>query len=155
MSTIAERLRALNISLPEVSAPAANYVPYVISGQWLVVSGQLPFLPDGIPCTGKLGETIGIEEGRAIARNCGINLLACVQSALGGDWNRLARCVRIGVFVSSSAGFTDQPLVANGVSDLMVEVLGEAGRHARAAVGVSELPRGVAVEAEGIFELRA
>ena len=146
------RLREQGLSLPDAPAPAANYVPYVISGKLLHVSGQISQGPGGL-ITGRLGETMDIAAGAAAAQTCALGLLAQVRAACGGDWARLSRVVKLTGFVNSAPDFTDQPKVVNGASDLMVAVLGDAGRHARSAVGVAALPLGVAVEIEGIFEL--
>ncbi|NHF74679.1 RidA family protein [Paracoccus xiamenensis] len=145
------RLSALNITLPDAPAPAANYVPYVRSGNLLYVSGQISAGPDG-PIKGRLGDDLDVAAGAAAARNCGLALLAQARAALG-SLDQVVRVVKLGAFVCSSNDFTDQPEVVNGCSDLMVEVFGEAGRHARAAVSVNALPRGVAVEIEAIFEV--
>ncbi len=147
--TIDDKLRAAGIELPSAAPPAANYVPTVIAGGLLHISGQIPFR-DGVLVKGRLGEDMGVEEGKATARLCGIGLLAQMKAALG-DLGRVTRVVKLGVFVSSTPGFTDHPEVANGASDLMVEIFGEAGRHARSAVGVAALPRGVAVEVDAII----
>ncbi len=146
------RLRGQGLSLPDAPAPAANYVPYVISGKLLHVSGQISQGSGGL-ITGRLGETMDIAAGAAAAQTCALGLLAQVRAACGGDWARLSRVVKLTGFVNSAPDFTDQPKVVNGASDLMVAVLGDAGRHARSAVGVAALPLGVAVEIEGIFEL--
>jgi enamine deaminase RidA (YjgF/YER057c/UK114 family) len=150
---IAKKLAAINLVLPEPVAPAANYVPYVVSGNLVVISGQLPMKDGKLQFTGKLGKDISIEQGQEAAKICGINLLAQLRSACGGNLDKVKRCVRLGVFVNSADDFTDQPKVANGVSDLMVAVLGDAGKHARAAVGTNTLPFGVAVEVDAIFEI--
>lgn len=149
--TIDDKLRAAGIALPSAAPPAANYVPTVIAGGLLHISGQIPFR-DGVLVKGRLGEDMGVEEGKATARLCGIGLLAQMKAALG-DLGRVTRVVKLGVFVSSTPGFTDHPEVANGASDLMVEIFGEAGRHARSAVGVAALPRGVAVEVDAIVAI--
>ena len=146
------RLAELGLTLPDAPAPAANYVPFVVSGNTAYVSGQISMSPEGL-ITGRLGETMSTEEGALAARSCALSLLAQARAACGGDWSRLKRVVKLTGFVNSAPGFTDQPKVINGCSDLMVEVLGDAGRHARSAVGVAALPLGVAVEIEGIFEL--
>ena len=146
------RLAELGLTLPDAPAPAANYVPFVVSGNIAYVSGQISMGPEGL-ITGRLGETMSTEEGALAARSCALSLLAQARAACGGDWSRLKRVVKLTGFVNSAPGFTDQPKVINGCSDLMVEVLGDAGRHARSAVGVAALPLGVAVEIEGIFEL--
>ena len=147
--TIEERLRRAGIELPQAAAPAANYVPYVAENGLLHVAGQIPFKPDGSLVKGRLGENMGIEDGQAAARLCAINVLAQVKAGLG-TLDRVTRIVKLGVFISSTPDFTDQPKVANGASDLMVEVFGDIGRHARSAVGVAVLPLGVAVEVDAI-----
>ncbi|PYE83710.1 RidA family protein [Pseudoroseicyclus aestuarii] len=147
------KLAELGLSLPETTAPAANYVPHVKAGDTLYVSGQISAGPEGL-VTGVLGDDLDVEGGAAAARLCGLSLLAQVKSALGGDWSRLEQVVKLTIFVASAPGFTDQPKVGNGCSDLLVEVLGDAGRHARSAVGVAALPLGVAVEVEGIFRVK-
>lgn len=154
MSTIEKALESMNITLPVVAAPAANYIPASLSGNLLVVSGQLPML-DGKPqYIGKLGREVSLEDGQACAKLCALNVLAHVKNALGGDLGRIVKLVRLGVFVNATEEYTDHPKVANGASDLMVALLGEAGKHARAAVGVSGLPFGVAVEVEATFEVK-
>lgn len=147
------RLAELGIVLPQPAAPAANYVPWVISGAQVFIAGQVTLGASGIEFVGKLGREFSVEEGQAAARLCAINLLAQVRAACGGDLDRVKRCVRLGVFINCTDDFTDQPKVANGASDLMVAVLGDAGRHARAAVGSNALPLGVAVEVDGVFEI--
>jgi enamine deaminase RidA (YjgF/YER057c/UK114 family) len=132
-------------------APVANYVPYVVSGNMLFVSGQVSAGPDGL-MQGRLGEDLSLEEGKAAARLCAINLIAQCKAAVG-DLSRIARVVKLGGFVNAHADFTDLPEVINGCSDLMVDVFGENGRHARAAVASPVLPRGVAVEVDGVFEI--
>jgi enamine deaminase RidA (YjgF/YER057c/UK114 family) len=129
-------------------------VPTVRSGDLLFVSGQVCQWNGERRFIGKLGAEISLEQGQEAARLCGLNLLAQAKSALGGDLDRILRCVRLGAFVNCTADFTQQPQVANGASNLMVEVLGDAGRHARAAVGVNALPGGVAVEVDAVFEVR-
>ncbi len=150
-SKIVARLDALGIRLPEAPMPAANYVPYVQTGRQLFVSGQIAAGPEGM-IKGKLGADMGIEDGAAAARRCGLALMAQAQAALG-DLDRVTRVVKLVGFVNSTADFTDQPKVINGCSDLMVEVFGEAGRHARSAVSAASLPFGVAVEIEAVFEV--
>ena len=148
------RLAELGIVLPEPARSVANYVPYVVAGDLLLISGQLPFA-DGRVITGRLGEDMALEEGIAAARACGIGILAQIRAAVDGDWTRVRRILRLGGFVNSADGFTDQPKVINGASDLMVAVFGEAGRHARAAVGVNTLPLGAAVEVEATVLVRS
>jgi enamine deaminase RidA (YjgF/YER057c/UK114 family) len=150
---IEARLKALGVELPEAPAPAANYVPFVLAGNLLHVSGQISLGPKG-PIKGKLGADMDVAQGADCARRCAMGLLAQVRAACGGDFSRLVRAVKLTGFVNSTADFTDQPKVINGASDFLVEVLGEAGRHARSAVSAAALPLGVAVEIEGIFELR-
>lgn len=147
------QLKNLKIELPNAASPLANYVPAVRSGNLLFVSGQVCQWNGERRYVGKLGAEISLEDGRAAARLCGLNLLAQAKRALEGDLDRVRRVVRLGGFVNAVAGFTEQPQVVNGASDLMVEVFGEAGRHARAAVGVGSLPGGVAVEVEAVFEV--
>lgn len=148
------RLAEMGLSLPDAPAPAANYVPWVISGGVLYVSGQISQGAGGL-IKGRLGEDMAVEAGAEAARACALALLAQAGAALGGDFSRLRRVVKLTGFVNSTPDFTDQPKVVNGASDLMVAALGEAGRHARSAVGVAALPLGVAVEIEGIFEINA
>ena len=147
------KLAEMGITLPDAPAPAANYVPYVKSGDLVFVSGQVSMDASGL-ITGKLGDTMSVEQGQAAARACALNLLAQIRAACGGDLDRLVRVVKLGGFVNSTQDFTDHPKVINGASDFMVEVLGDAGRHSRAAVGSSSLPLGVAVEIEGVFQVR-
>jgi len=146
------RLAELGLTLPDAPAPAANYVPAVKSGSMLYVSGQISSGPDGL-ITGKLGAGLSTEDGAAAAKRCALALIAQARAACGGDLDRIARVVKLVGFVNSTPEFTDQPKVINGASDLMVEVFGEAGRHARSAVSAASLPFGVAVEVEAIFEL--
>lgn len=150
---IEARLKELGVELPDAPAPAANYVPYVLVGNLLHVSGQISQGPDGL-IKGKLGADMDVAKGAAAARRCAMSLLAQVHAAAGGDFSRLVRAVKLTGFVNSTADFADQPKVINGASDFLVEVLGDAGRHARSAVSAAALPLGVAVEIEGIFELR-
>jgi enamine deaminase RidA (YjgF/YER057c/UK114 family) len=150
---IESRLTELGIELPAAAAPAANYVPYVRSGTQLFISGQLPMQDGKVAVTGKLGAEVDLDTGQQAARLCAINILAQLRNALDGDFSRVVRCVRLGGFVACVPAFTDQPKVINGASDLMVGVLGEAGRHARAAVGAPALPLDAAVEIDAIFEV--
>tara|TARA_R110000850_G_scaffold22381_5_gene66108 strand:- start:1130 stop:1588 length:459 start_codon:yes stop_codon:yes gene_type:complete len=151
MGKIDAKLVELGITLPEAPAPAANYVPYVISGKLLFISGQVSRNDAGF-ITGKLGADCTLEEGYAAARSCGLALIAQAKAACGGNLDRVARVVKLGGFVNCTPDFTAQPSVINGASDLMAEVFGDAGRHARAAVG-AVLPLGVAVEIDAVFEL--
>lgn len=154
-NNLAEKLNELGLTLPEVSLPAANYLPCNIAGNILHVSGQLPVLDGKMQYVGKVGRDFSIEQGQDCARICGVNILAHVRNSLGGDFSRVKRLVRLGVFVNAPDDFTDHPQVANGVSDLMVNLFGDNGKHARFAVGVSGLPFGVAVEVDATFELHA
>jgi enamine deaminase RidA (YjgF/YER057c/UK114 family) len=149
--TIADRLAELAIALPAPAAPVAAYVPAVEAAGLLHVSGQVPFT-DGALMTGRLGEDRELDYGVQAARACGLMLLAQAQAALG-SLDRVARVVRLGAFVCSAPGFTDQPKVANGASELMVEIFGDNGRHARSAVGVPVLPLGAVVEIDAIFAI--
>jgi enamine deaminase RidA (YjgF/YER057c/UK114 family) len=150
---VEKRLADLNIVLPEPTAPVANYVPFVRSGQVLIVSGQLCIDADGkLVAKGRLGAEVSIEAGQRAARLCAINLLAHVKAGLG-DLDKVVRVIRLGGFINSAAGFVDGPKVMNGASDLMVEVFADRGRHARSTVGVSALPLDAAVEVEGYFEV--
>ena len=148
------RLAELKIALPQAAAPVANYVPAVRSGDLLFIAGQICQWNGERRFMGKLGGDVSLEQGQEAARLCALNILAQAKAALGGDLDRILRCVRLGAFVNCTADFTQQPQVANGASNLMVELLGDAGRHARAAVGVNALPGGVAVEVDAIFEVR-
>ena len=153
MADIDAKLAELGIVLPVAPAPAANYVPFVKVGNLVHVSGQISRNDAGL-LVGKLGLDLDVVAGAAAARTCAIALLAQAKAACGGDWSHLVRLVKLVGFVNSTADFTDQPRVINGASDLMVAVLGEAGRHARSAVSAVSLPLGVAVEIEAIFEVR-
>lgn len=147
------RLKELGITVPEGVAPAGNYVPAVRSGNLVFVAGQIP-LEGGKPqFIGKLGREFQVEDGQKAARLCAINIVSQLRAALGGDLDKVKRIVRVGGFVNAVPDFTDQPQVVNGASDLLVQIFGEAGKHARAAVGVSSLPRGVAVEVEAVAEV--
>lgn len=152
MSTSADdNLNRLGITLPDAPAPAANYVPYVVAGNMVYVSGQLPLVDGKLTVTGHVGKNVSTEEAAAQARLCAINLLAQLKAACGGELSRVKQVVKLGGFVACTDDFTDQPEVINGASDLMVEVFGDAGRHARFAVGSNTLPRGTCVEVEGTF----
>ena len=150
--TVLERLQELGIELPSVAAAAGSYVPTVRTGSLLYTSGQLPFVDGRLPATGKVGAEVSPEDAKSYARQAALNVLAAAHAAVGLD--NVVRVVKVVGFVNSAPGFTAQPGVINGASDLFVEVLGEAGRHARSAVGVSELPLGTPVEVEAIFEVR-
>lgn len=152
MDTVEQRLRALGITLPVAPAPIAAYRPWVIAGDLLFISGQLPLADGSLRFTGKVGRDIDADQGREAARIAAINGLAQAKAALG-SLDRIIQCVKLTGFVNSAVGFTAQPAVLNGASELLANVLGEAGRHARAAVGVSELPLDAAVEIEFIFQI--
>lgn len=151
-SKIDARLAALGITIPDLAPPVANYVPFTISGKTLYISGQLPGA-GGQMTKGHLGKDVSLEDGQKAARICAINIIAQAKAALG-DLDKISRCLRLGGFVASTPEFTDHPKVVNGASDLIVEVFGDAGKHARAAVGVSALPLGAAVEVDAIFEIK-
>jgi enamine deaminase RidA (YjgF/YER057c/UK114 family) len=151
--SVEKKLARLGISLPTPATPMANYVPFVRSGNMLVISGQLCFGADGnLVARGQLGGGVSMDDGEKAARACAVNLLAQLKAALG-DLDKVTRVVRLGGFINSAPGFTDGPKVMNGASDLMVEVFGEKGRHARSTVGVAALPANAAVEVEGQFEV--
>jgi len=151
--TIEARLTDLGITLPDAPAPAANYVPFVITGTQVFISGQISQTSAGLT-KGRVGADLSVEQGAEAARSCAISVLAQLRKAVDGDWSRVVRAVKLVGFVNSTADFTDQPKVINGASDLMVAVFGDAGRHARSAVSAASLPFGVAVEVEAIFEIR-
>jgi enamine deaminase RidA (YjgF/YER057c/UK114 family) len=150
--TYTAKLTELGITLPKAVAPVASYVPVVVSGGMAFVSGQLPFV-EGVVVTGRLGDDVSVEEGKAAARACGLMILAQLQAA--GLLDQVERVVKLGAFINCTADFTQQPEVANGASDLMEEIFGGAGQHARAAVGVPALPRGAAVEVDAVVALKA
>jgi enamine deaminase RidA (YjgF/YER057c/UK114 family) len=150
---IETQLTALGITLPEASAPVANYVPYVRSGNMLFVSGQLPLQNGAVKYVGHVGQQVSAEDAYEAAKLCGLNLIAQARAACDGDLDKVKRVVKLGGFVAAGPDFTDQPKVVNGASDLMVQVFGDAGRHCRAAVGSPSLPRGACVEVEAVFEL--
>lgn len=150
---IEARLDELGIELPQAPAPAANYIPFVVAGNLVFVAGQVTVENGEVKFKGRLGEDMDIDEGYQAARLCGLNLIAQAREAAGGDLDRIKRVVKLGGFVNATPGFTDHPKVINGASDLMAEVFGDAGKHARFAMGAVSLPLGVAVEVDGIFEL--
>jgi len=154
MGRVEARLKELAIELPEPSRPGANYVPYVRSGNLVFLTGQLSQWNGELRFVGKLGREFGLEEGQHAARLCALNLLAHLKTALDGDLDRVVRTVRLAGYVNSMPDFLGQSQVMNGASDLFVDVLGDAGRHARMSVGVAALPYDVAVEVEGIFDVR-
>jgi enamine deaminase RidA (YjgF/YER057c/UK114 family) len=151
-SSVEVRLSELGLTLPDAPAPAANYVPFVIAGDMVYISGQISRDENGL-ITGKLGADKETAAGAAAARTCALALIAQLKAACGGNLDRVVRVVKLTGFVNSAPDFVEHPQVINGASDLMVEVFGNAGRHARAAVGSSSLPLGVAVEVEGVFQI--
>ena len=152
MADIDFRLKELGLTLPEAAAPVANYVPYAQSGRIVHISGQISLGPDGL-VTGRLGDGVSLEDGQAAARLCALNLIAQMKAACGGDLGQVKRIVKLGGFVNAHPDFYDIPKVINGASDLMVEVFGDAGRHARSAVGVAVLPLNAAVEVDAVIEI--
>lgn len=152
--SMTSRLADLGIVLPAAQAPVASYVPAVIEGNLVFISGQLPVNGDQM-VTGHLGRDVSVEDGQKAAQLCALNILAQLNAALDGHLDRVARCVKLSGFVACTPDFTDHPKVINGASDLMLQVMGDAGKHARAAVGVPSLPRGAAVEVEAVFALHA
>lgn len=149
-----QRLLDLGFNLPTLPKALGNYVGYQIAGNLVYISGQLPMVEGKVAVSGKVGDTVSLEEAQQAAKLCAINIITQVKAACNGDLNKVAGCIRLGGFVNSTDGYTDQPQVINGASDFMVEVFGEAGRHARAAVGVNALPLGAAVEIEALFILK-
>ena len=150
---IEARLQAAGITLPVPAAAVANYLPFTVSGNTVYVSGQLPLADGKLIATGLLGQDVSVEDGYAAARACGLNLLAQLKAACGGDFAKVRRCLKLGGFVASIPAFSDHPKVINGASDLMVEILAEQGQHARFAVGAPCLPLNAAVEVDGTFEI--
>lgn len=151
--TVESRLAAAGITLPAAPMPAGNYVPFVVAGGFVTISGQTARVDGRIAVAGKVGRDLDLAAGQRAARICAINLLSQLKAACGGDLDRVARCVRLGGFVCSDEAFFQQPEVLNGASEVMVAAFGEAGRHARTAVGVAALPSNSAVEVDGVFEL--
>ena len=154
MSTPETRLAELGLVLPKPAAAAANYVPFVVSGNHLFIAGQIPFLNGEKLHIGRVGDTLTIEQGQEAAKACALNILAQAKEAVNGDWSRIVRCVKLGGFVNAGADFDQHPAVINGASEVIVAALGDIGRHARFAVGASNLPFGVAVEIDAIFEIK-
>lgn len=151
--TADENLARLGITLPDAPAPAANYVPYVIAGDMVFISGQLPFVDGKLQCTGQVGDAVSPEQAAEQARLCAINILAQLKAACGGDLGKVKQFVKLGGFVACTNDFHGQPGVINGASDLIAEVFGERGRHARFAVGTNALPLGTPVEIEAIIQI--
>jgi enamine deaminase RidA (YjgF/YER057c/UK114 family) len=153
MDKYEEALVKHGLTIPEPVVPVANFVPYVITNNLVYISGQVPLQDGKVRFAGKLGKDFTVEQGQEAALECALHVLALIRAACGGDLDRVVRCVRLGGFINSTPEFTDHPRVMNGASNLVVMVLGERGRHARAAVGVSSLPLGAAVEVDAIFEI--
>ena len=151
--TIEDRLKELDITLPTPPAPVASYVPYVVIGNLVYISGQVTVAADGLKYVGTVGQELSLDDGKAAARLCAVNVIAQAKAACGGDLERVKRVVKVTVFVNAVPGYAQHPEVANGASDLFVAVFGEAGRHARAAVGAGSLPRNVATEVEALIEI--
>ena len=154
MTIIDSRLKTLGVALSTPPKPVASYVPYTISGNQVYVSGQVPISDGALKYVGKLGADFSVEVGQAAAQLCAINILSVLREACGGDLDRVVRCLKVNVFVNATPDYDKQPEVANGASDLFVAVFGDAGKHARAAVGMGSLPRGVAVEVDATFEIK-
>ena len=154
MSVIDARLNTLGISLSTPPAPVAAYVPFTRSGNLVYISGQVPLSDGALKYVGKIGVDFSVEMGQAAAQLCALNVLSVLKVACEGDLDRVVQCLRVTVFVNATPDYDKQPEVANGASDLFAAVFGDAGRHARAAVGVGSLPRGVAVEVDAIFEIK-
>lgn len=152
---IRAKLKELGHELPKVAPPAANYVPCLIADDdFLYIAGQIPFLNGQKMHIGRVGDTLTTEQGVEAAKACALNILAWADNAVGGDWNKIKRCIKLGGFVNCTPEFTDHPAVINGASNLIGEVMGESGKHVRFAVGANSLPFGVAVEIEALFELK-
>ncbi len=153
MGTVDKRLAELGVTLPTAAAPIANYVPAVRTGNLLFISGQLPLKDGAVVFEGHVGNTLSLEQGVEAAKLCALNIIAQAKTALGGDLDKVKRVVKLTGFVACLPAFAQHPQVINGASDVMVQVFGDAGRHARAAVGAPSLPRGAAVEVEAVFEV--
>lgn len=151
---IQTKLKEIGFDLPQVAAPAANYVPYVVSGGMVYVSGQIPFLNGEKMHLGCIGDDLSVDDGVRAAQACALNILSQVNDAVDGDWSKVERCIKLGGFVNSTPDFVDQPMVINGASNLIADVMGDAGKHARFAVSAPSLPLGVAVEIDAIFALK-
>ncbi|MAC40636.1 MAG: hypothetical protein CMJ05_02445 [Pelagibacterales bacterium] len=154
MNDIDKKLQDLGITLPNAPMPAANYIPYVITGKLVFISGQVPFENGEIKHTGKVGKDIDVDLAKLIARICALNIISVLKNALNGDLSKVNQCVKLGIFVSCTNDFHQQPEVANGASDLMVEIFGNKGKHARFAVGTNSLPKNVPVEVDAVFEIK-
>jgi len=151
--TIEAKLSELGITLPTPATPVANYVPFVVTGNLVSISGQIPMGPDGLAFVGKVGDDVSEDEAKAAARLCGLNLIAQMKAATDGDLNRVVRVVKLGAFVNCTDGFGGQPGIINAASDLMVDVFGDKGRHSRSAVGTNSLPLNVPVEIDALIEI--
>ena len=152
-SEVEQRLRQAGVTIPNAPSPAANYLPFTRTGNLVFVSGQVPFVDGKLEITGTVGENASVEDAQGQAKICAINLLAQLKVACGGDLDRVVQVVKLGAFVASADNFFDQPIVVNAASDLMVEAFGDAGRHARFAVGTNALPLNCLVEIDGVFEI--
>ena len=152
-SKVEQRLLKIGITIPDAPSPAANYLPFTCAGNLVFVSGQVPFVDGKLEITGTVGENASVEDAQGQAKVCAINLLAQLKVACDGDLDRVVKVVKLGAFVASANDFFNQPIVVNAASDLMVEAFGEAGRHARFAVGTNALPLNCLVEIDGIFEI--
>ena len=154
MNDIDKKIEQLGIIIPSAPTPAANYIPYVISNNLVFISGQVPFENGEIKNTGKVGKEIGLSQAKLVAKICALNVISVLKDALNGDLSKMVKCVKLGIFVSCTSNFHQQPEVANGASDLMVEIFGDKGKHARFAVGTNSLPRNVPVEIDAVFEIK-
>ena len=150
---IDKKLQELGITIPAALTPVANYVPFVKSGNQVFISGQLPIENGEVKYVGKLGKEISIDDGKKAARICALNLIAILKNACDGNLDKVVKCVKLGIFINATPEFTDHPSVGNGASDLMVEIFGDKGKHARFAMGAGSLPRGVSVEIDAVFEI--
>lgn len=153
MSKIAQKIKELGLEIPQAATPVANYVGFVKSGNQIIVSGQLPIRNGAVKYTGKVGSEVSIDDAVLAAKLCAINIIAQLDAALDSNLDKVKRCVKLGIFVNAEPNFTDHPKVANGASDLMVEIFEEKGKHARAATGAGSLPLDAAVEVDAIFEI--
>ena len=154
VSKIEDRINQLGIKIPQVSAPAANYVPYIKTGNQVFISGQLPAVDGKMVSVGKVGGDVSIEDAAKAAEICALNIVAVLKSACDGDLEKVVRCVKLGIFVNAGPDFKDHPKVGNGASNFMVEIFDEKGKHARFAMGAGSLPFGVSVEIDAVFEIK-
>lgn len=153
MTKIQDKIESLGIKIPKASVPVANYVGFVRSGNQIVISGQLPIEDGEIKYVGKVGQGVSVDDATKAARLCAINIIAQLNAALNNNLDQVKKCVKLGIFVNGEENFTDHPQVANGASDLIVDVFGDNGKHARAATGAGSLPLGVCVEVDAVFEV--